>query len=108
MNFSREKINTILQTISKLFNSYYKNYGRCYRIGSEEFCVVIPETNLDFEKLNKSFFIDIVKYNFETSDIPLISIGYAQMSPETELDQALSLADAKKRIFIKERLKFLY
>ncbi len=108
MNYPREKIYIILRTLSKLFNSYYGSYGRCYRIGSEEFCVVIPDINIDFDKLNKNFFIDIVKYNFETSDIPLVSMGYAEMSPTTELEQALSLADTKKRIFIKERLKYLY
>ncbi|MCR4954728.1 MAG: diguanylate cyclase [Treponema sp.] len=108
INYSRDQINTILETIAKLFHSYYKKYGRCYRIGSEEFCVVIPSTGIDIETLNKEFFIDIVKYNFETADMPLISIGYSEMTPYTDIAQALSLADAKKRIFIKERLKFLY
>ena len=108
MNYTREQITKILVTISKLFNSFYKSYGRCYRIGSEEFAVIINNTEIDIEKLNKAFFIQLVKYNFEMADMPLVSIGYAQMDPETELDQALSLADAKKRVFIKERLSYLY
>lgn len=108
MNYNREQIIVILVTISKLFNNFFKSYGRCYRLGSEEFCVIINNTNLDFDRLNKNFFIQLVKYNFEMADMPLVSMGYAQMDPETELDQALSAADAKKRTFIKERLSYLY
>ena len=108
MNYTRDEISKVLLNIAKLFNSYYKSYGRCYRIGSEEFCVVISDTNLDFEKLNKDFFIQLVKYDFGLADMPLVSIGYAKMNPDTSLEQALSLADSKKRTFIKERLSYLY
>ena len=108
MNYTRDEISNVLLNIAKLFNSYYKSYGRCYRIGSEEFCVVISDTNLDFEKLNKDFFIQLVKYDFGLADMPLVSIGYAKMNPDISLEQALSLADSKKRTFIKERLSYLY
>lgn len=108
LNYSREQINTLLMTISRLFNSYYIKYGRCFRIGSDEFASVISDTKLDFEKLNKMFFISLVKYNFETADLPLVSLGYALIDTETNLEEALTLADEKKRFFIKERLNYLY
>jgi GGDEF domain-containing protein len=108
LNYSREQMNTLLTTISRLFNSYYMNYGRCFRIGSDEFAAVIPDTSLDFERLNRNFFISLVKYNFETADLPLVSLGHALMDKEMNLEQALTLADEKKRFFIKERLNYLY
>ena len=108
MKYTHDEIAEALVSISKLLKSYYNSYGRCYRIGSEEFCVVINDIDLDFEKLNKDFFIQLVKYDFGMADMPLVSIGYAKMDPETSLEQALSLADSKKRTFIKERLSYLY
>ena len=108
MNYSRDQITKIIITISKLFNSFYKDYGKCYRIGSEEFAVIINDTEIDIEKLNKAFFIKLVKYNFDIADMPLVSIGFAPIDPETKIEQALSEADAKKRDFIKERLSYLY
>ena len=108
LSYSREKIDEILVDISILFNDFYKEYGRCYRIGSEEFCVTINDTNLNFDELNKKFFINLVKHNFEIADMPLVSIGYATLSPKEDLNKTLSFADAKKRVFIRDRISYLY
>ena len=108
LSYDREKIHEIVKEISIMFHDYYKKYGRCYRIGSEEFCVTIRDTKLNFDELNKQFFIDLVKHNFETADMPLVSLGYASLSPKESLNNALTLADSKKRVFIKDRISYLY
>ncbi len=108
LNYSREQIDKILVSVSRLFNDFYKKYGRCYRISSEEFCVVIDDTKLDVELLNKQFFIEVAKYNFDIPDLPLVSIGYALLAPKEDINIVFSSADVKKRAFMKERIGFLY
>ena len=90
--------------ISRNFNDYFKKYGRTFRIESEELCAVIYDRNLDFDAIIKDFFIKYVKSNFTSSEIPLVSLGYALFSPHQDLKKVLSAADMKKRDFIKERL----
>ena len=94
--------------VSKNFNDFFKKYGTCYRLGSEEFCVIVDNPTLDFDELTKIFFVEYVKSNFKTQELPLLSIGYADISPKQDLYQVLSIADMKKRDFIKERMNYLY
>lgn len=108
LNYSRKKIDRIIVTVSKIFNKFYKKYGQCYRIGSEEFLVAVSNTTLNFDELNRLFFIEFVKESFELKEMPLISLGFAKISAKTDLEQALSRADVKKREFIKKRLEYLY
>ena len=91
-----------------LAEDFFKKYGTCYRLGSEEFCVIIDNPTLDFDELAKIFFIEYVKSNFKTQDLPLLSIGYAKISPKQDLYQVLSTADMKKLDFKKQRLNYLY
>lgn len=104
LNYSRSKLDEILMDISRNFNDYFKKYGRTFRIESEELCAVIYDRNLDFDAIIKDFFIKYVKSNFTSSEIPLVSLGYALFSPHQDLKKVLSAADMKKRDFIKERL----
>ena len=108
MNYKRTKISQIVLEVSKNFNDFFKKYGTCYRLGSEEFCVIIDNPTLDFDELAKIFFIEYVKSNFKTQDLPLLSIGYAKISPKQDLYQVLSTADMKKLDFKKQRLNYLY
>ncbi len=108
LNYSRYEINNMIKEFSKLLLSYYSEYGRCYRVSSEEFAVIISDKNLDFDNINKNFFISIVKSNFELSDLPLASVGYSLLAPKTSLDQCFTQADEKKALFQQERLKYLF
>ena len=108
MNYKRTKISQIVLEVSKNFNDFFKKYGTCYRLGSEELCVIIDNPTLDFDELAKIFFIEYVKSNFKMQELPLLSIGYAKISPKQDFNQVLSTADMKKRDFIKERMDYLY
>lgn len=112
MNYSREKIDNIILEISNVFRKFYRKYGQCYRIGSEEFYVVVKDTSLDFDNLNKEFFKEFVKETFEMEDMTLISAGWGKLSEkaskdESELNKTFSEADLKKHEFIKERVNYL-
>lgn len=112
MNYNREKIDNIILEISNVFRKFYRKYGQCYRIGSEEFYVVVKDTSLDFDNLNKEFFKEFVKETFEMEDMTLISAGWGKLSEkaskdESELNKTFSEADLKKHEFIKERVNYL-
>ena len=108
MNYNRANLTQIVLEVSKNFNDFFKKYGTCYRLGSEELCVIIDNPTLDFDELAKIFFIEYVKSNFKMQELPLLSIGYAKISPKQDFNQVLSTADMKKRDFIKERMDYLY
>ena len=105
---AKTNLTQIILEVSKNFNDFFKKYGTCYRLGSEELCVIIDNPTLDFDELAKIFFIEYVKSNFKTQDLPLLSIGYAKISPKQDLYQVLSTADMKKLDFKKQRLNYLY
>lgn len=88
-------------TVSKIFYKFYKKYGQCYRIGNEEFLATISDTSLNFDELNRKFFVEFVKENFGLKEMPLVTLGYAKVSSDSDLDKILSLTDLRKRKFIK-------
>ena len=46
----------ILKVIGKIIKKTYSQYGRCYRIGGDEFAVIIEEEGFsDIEKINEAF-----------------------------------------------------
>ncbi len=69
---------TIIAT-AKCLESVFRSFGTCYRIGGDEFCVIIPSPeNLDFdwnERLNRC----LATYN-ESHPIPIsIASGYSHL-----------------------------
>lgn len=107
LNYSRKEIDRIIVTVSKIFNKFFKKYGQCYRIGSEEFLVTISDMALNFDELNRKFFIEFIKESFDFKEMPLVTLGYAKVSANSDLDKILSLTDLKKREFIKKRPEYL-
>ncbi|WP_303918726.1 diguanylate cyclase [Treponema berlinense] len=107
-NYSRKDVDRIVVTVSKIFNGFFKKYGQCYRISGSEFLVTVNDTSLDFDALNKKFFVEFVKESFNLKEIPLVSLGYARISAKSDLSKCLSLADVKKREFARKRPEFLF
>lgn len=107
LNYSRKEIDRIIVTVSKIFNKFFKKYGQCYRIGSEEFLATISDMTLNFDELNRKFFIEFIKESFDFKEMPLVTLGYAKISKNSDLDKILSLTDIKKREFIKKRPEYL-
>lgn len=107
LNYPRKEIDRIIVTVSKIFNKFYKKYGQCYRIGNEEFLAAISDTSLNFDELNRKFFVEFVKESFGLKEMPLVTLGYAKVSSDSDLDKILSLTDFRKRKFIKKRLEYL-
>ncbi|MGN0696981.1 MAG: GGDEF domain-containing protein [Oscillospiraceae bacterium] len=66
-----------LRNVADRLQHVYGKYGLCYRIGGDEFCVILNK-NLDMlDKLNEQFCEDIRKMREKDERMPGVSLGYA-------------------------------
>lgn len=64
-----------LKEIGYAIKKTYGNYGLCYRIGGDEFSVILLKNLNNIEKLNKNF-NQLLIHNKE-KNLPSVSIGYS-------------------------------
>lgn len=103
---------TYIQNAAQIILHVFGNCGNCYRIGGDEFCVVIQgNDHSDMEDLFRHMRQEQDEFNAKNA-IPQIQIayGYAEFDPETDRDieDTRSRADDKmyqKKREIKEGLK---
>ena len=89
----------ILCTISKLLKDTYQDYGKCYRIGGDEFAVILTKELDMVDRLNKKFISSVSKQKILQPELPHISYGTVQYNPKNKLKysatDALNDADAE-------------
>lgn len=89
----------ILCTISKLLKDTYQDYGKCYRIGGDEFAVILTKELDMVDRLNKKFISSVSKQKILQHELPHISYGTVQYNPKNKLKysatDALNDADAE-------------
>lgn len=107
-NFNRTTADSILVKTANHIQNFFGNFGDCYRIGTDEFCVLLHTQKLNFKSMNIAFFKEIARENFEMPEFPLTSLGYATFTSDQNLNEILDSADRQKLIFEKERLSYLY
>lgn len=84
-----------LKQIGKLIHEIYGKYGSCYRIGGDEFCVILDERLDDLQKLNEHFLAALKRLQAQDKRIPSVSIGYAYYDPDSShIQEAIETADA--------------
>lgn len=84
-----------LQVIGGIIRSTYERYGKCYRIGGDEFCVILDSDNSPITELNERFFAAIENYRETDSHFPYISLGYARYEPSRgSIQDAIQTADS--------------
>lgn len=108
LNYNRQKVDSLVVSVSRIFIRFYRKYGSLFRIGSGEFCVIAKDVLLDFDELNKRFFMEFVKECAEIDEMSLVSVGWAKITPQQDINKVLSLADLKKRDFINLRTSYLF
>ena len=84
-----------IKDAAALINKYFGPYGKCYRIGGDEFCVSTSKLRMErAEQLLHALCREQKRYNKESPDVVMgIACGYAAYSPE--LDG--SIEDTRKR-----------
>lgn len=97
-----------LQTIGRIIRSTYEKSGRCYRIGGDEFCVILDSPDCPITELNTCFFSAMEKHRETDSHFPYVSVGYALYEPSKQsIEDAIRTADSVMYRY-KERNKIKY
>ncbi len=83
-----------LAYVSKCIFDVYSKYGYCYRIGGDEFCVIIDKNVKSVEELNDLFQAALDKVIEEDSRVPSVSLGYCEYNKASkDLKATLETAD---------------
>ncbi len=84
----------ILQEIADIIKSCYDKYGKCYRIGGDEFCVILDSRFELVEELNKNVHIRIKEKRATEPLLPSVSIGHSKyIAGKNTIKIALEEAD---------------
>lgn len=65
-----------LKNVADQISNVYRNYGSCYRIGGDEFCVILDKKTDDVVTLNHQFFEAIQRLQISDSRMPDVALGY--------------------------------
>ena len=99
---------TCLRNVAMQLRTVYGRHGLCYRIGGDEFCVILREGIENVEELNRQFASTIKCLQRQDSRMPSVSLGYAYYDSATcHMQNVIEAADAmlyknKARAFSEE------
>jgi len=97
-----------LQAIGRILLDTYGKSGRCYRIGGDEFCLILDSDDIPIDELNTRFFSAMQKHRDTDPHFPYVSVGYVRYDPSCEnLEDAIQAADSSMYLY-KERNKIKY
>jgi diguanylate cyclase (GGDEF)-like protein len=95
-----------LRQIGDSIRANYSKYGKCFRIGGDEFCVIQTKDTDQIETINKSFFNMMEKDRELEKQMPYVSIGYVLFDPQVNnIQDALAAADKMMYKFKNEHKK---
>ncbi len=84
-----------LKTIAQELRNVYSRSGQCFRIGGDEFCVILQDGAEQVEELNQRFQSAVRYRQAEDSRMPGVSIGYAYYdSGVSHIQDVIEEADA--------------
>ena len=84
--------NECLRRVSRAIKSAFGKYGQCYRIGGDEFAVILRK-NSSVESLTKRF-ETIVAEKFKNKPCPLsVSLGYSKCEKNDSYEDVIQRAD---------------
>lgn len=90
--FGDESLNAVARSLRKA----YGKYGLCYRIGGDEFCVILDRRIDSVQELDLDFENAMAKMRLKESRLPTVSIGFAVFEPgKMTFQEAISAADAQ-------------
>ncbi|MGN1104930.1 MAG: diguanylate cyclase domain-containing protein [Candidatus Coproplasma sp.] len=83
-----------LAKIAQIINSVYARYGSCFRIGGDEFCVIITKNTQVLTQLNENFYNSIKSLQSVDERIPTVALGYTTFEKsDTNIDAVVTRAD---------------
>lgn len=97
-----------LQVIGGLIRRIYGRYGKCYRIGRDEFCVILHTDGSAVVRLNEQFLAAMEEAREADGRLPYISMGYVRYEPSCGSAQEAEQAAFSVMYGDKERNKIKY
>ena len=79
----------VLKTIGRTIKEQYALWGKCFRIGGDEFAVILTKNTEKTEDLNEAFFLAMEKKRKKEKRLPYVSVGYAHYDPENQSIRAV-------------------
>ncbi len=79
--------------VAKTLSEVYRPYGFCYRVGGDEFSVILKDSTVSIEELNNVFRLKILDKKAEEQRLPTVSVGYSMITPEINVFDAVAKAD---------------
>lgn len=84
-----------LKKIGKTILKVYGGEGYCYRIGGDEFCVILKEKLDRVEEFDNAFATELSRQRKNDARLPFVSVGYAMFDPkETDMETCVKEADS--------------
>ncbi len=71
----------VLKRIGHTIKHVYAPYGKCFRYGGDEFCVILTKNLDNLNEINHNFFEAMGKLRKNDSRFPRMSVGYAFYDP---------------------------
>lgn len=96
---------TILHTIGQLMKEVYAEYGSCYRIGGDEFCVILEDALTNIQALNTKFTQLLEQTRKAGQKLPTVSLGYCLFDPEKDAIEDVIYAADKEMYRTKTKLR---
>ena len=87
-----------LNTVGRALKSVYGRYGRCYRVGGDEFCVIMTRRISSVEELNTRFCNHMDNVRAVDANMPHVSYGFADFDPHA-MDTSDAIAAADKMMY---------
>lgn len=83
-----------LKKIGAAIHSVYSRSGNCYRIGGDEFCVILKKTVKIVRFLNLKFYEEIKSLRKDDPKMPTVAVGFAKReSTDSSIEDTLKRAD---------------
>lgn len=98
-NFGHNFGDQILSNLGEIIKQEYGEYGRCYRIGGDEFAVLIEKNNNEIKRANGKFKKAIKEKRKEIPEFPSVSFGMSTYNPDSkevhDINATVEEADAR-------------
>ena len=81
-----------LHDVGRAIFKAYGHYGYCYRIGGDEFCVILFDALDRIEELNAQFQENLDARREANNALPGVSVGFALYNPDCDVKEEIFLA----------------
>ena len=93
-----------LQLIARAIYRVFSPFGRCYRIGGDEFCAILTRETDRIEELNARFELELTLERRRWEKLPEVSVGVAAFDPATD-DKADVFKSADDDMYRKKKAR---